>query len=206
MCERFRALCSIFIGGVSRKNNRDVIVGVFIWEKVWLKNSLSQSDGGVTGSGHIRVGKQACGGQRPQAEASSTCVREERRCVGARKVSHGMVETKMLYIEWLSLFRVHLRSLPSTACFSTQTRPLPIPPPSDWLRLFSSRTFSHVNTPTISSWLFFLLTPPTEMEQTECSEMSAYKIQAPGNYPEESIQHLEHGVSLKSRILEIYLL
>jgi hypothetical protein len=28
------------------------------------------------------------------------------------------------------------------------------------------------------------------MEQTECFQMSAYKIQAPGNYPEESIQHL----------------
>jgi len=27
-----------------------------------------------------------------------------------------------------------------------------------------------------------------KMEQTECSEMSAYKIQTPGNYPEESIQ------------------
>jgi len=27
------------------------------------------------------------------------------------------------------------------------------------------------------------------MEQTECSEMSAYKIQMPGNYPEENIQH-----------------
>jgi len=27
-----------------------------------------------------------------------------------------------------------------------------------------------------------------EMEQTECSETSAYKIHTPGNYPEESIQ------------------
>jgi len=26
------------------------------------------------------------------------------------------------------------------------------------------------------------------MEQTECSEMSAYKIQTPGNYPEENMQ------------------
>jgi hypothetical protein len=30
--------------------------------------------------------------------------------------------------------------------------------------------------------------------------MSAYKIQTPGNYPEENIQHTEHGESLKSRI------
>jgi len=39
-----------------------------------------------------------------------------------------------------------------------------------------------------------------KMEQTECSEMSAHKIQTPGNYPEESVQHSEHGESLKSRI------
>jgi hypothetical protein len=35
---------------------------------------------------------------------------------------------------------------------------------------------------------------------TEYSETSAYKIQAAGNYPEENIQHAEHGESLKSRI------
>ena len=38
-----------------------------------------------------------------------------------------------------------------------------------------------------------------KMEQTEYSETSAYKIQTPGNYPEENIQHTEHGESLKSR-------
>jgi len=36
------------------------------------------------------------------------------------------------------------------------------------------------------------------MEQTECSETSAYKIQTPGNYPEESMQHSEQGESLNS--------
>jgi len=36
---------------------------------------------------------------------------------------------------------------------------------------------------------------------TECSETSAYKIQRPGNYPDESIQHSEHSESVKSRIL-----
>jgi len=30
-----------------------------------------------------------------------------------------------------------------------------------------------------------------KMEQTECSETSAYKIQTPGNYPEENIQYNE---------------
>jgi len=39
-----------------------------------------------------------------------------------------------------------------------------------------------------------------KMEQTECSETSAYKIQTPGNCPEESIQHSEQGENLKSRI------
>jgi hypothetical protein len=29
--------------------------------------------------------------------------------------------------------------------------------------------------------------------------MLAYKIQAPGNYPEQSIEHPEHGGDLKSR-------
>jgi hypothetical protein len=28
-----------------------------------------------------------------------------------------------------------------------------------------------------------------KMEQTECSEASAYKIQKPGNYPEGSMKH-----------------
>jgi len=36
-----------------------------------------------------------------------------------------------------------------------------------------------------------------KMEHTECYEMSAYKIQTPGNYLEENIQHSEHGDSLK---------
>jgi len=37
-----------------------------------------------------------------------------------------------------------------------------------------------------------------KMEQTECSETSAYKIQTSGNYPEKNIQHTEQGESLKS--------
>jgi hypothetical protein len=40
-----------------------------------------------------------------------------------------------------------------------------------------------------------------KMEQTECSETSAYKIQTPTNYPEESIQHSEQDEILKSRIV-----
>jgi len=46
MCRCFGTLCllhfawSIFIGGVSRKNNRDEISRVMIQVKVWLKNTL----------------------------------------------------------------------------------------------------------------------------------------------------------------------
>ena len=32
---------------------------------------------------------------------------------------------------------------------------------------------------------------PMKMEQTECSETLTYKIQTPGSYPEESIQHVD---------------
>jgi hypothetical protein len=41
------------------------------------------------------------------------------------------------------------------------------------------------------------------MEPTECSETSAYKIQTPGNYLKEVIKHSEHGESLKSRIFVV---
>ena len=37
-------------------------------------------------------------------------------------------------------------------------------------------------------------------EHTVCSETWAYKSQTPGNYLEESIQHSEHGESLKSKL------
>jgi hypothetical protein len=37
-----------------------------------------------------------------------------------------------------------------------------------------------------------------KMEQTECSEMSAYKLQMPGNYPNESIQHTGTYIELYS--------
>jgi len=40
-----------------------------------------------------------------------------------------------------------------------------------------------------------------KMEQTECSETSAYKLQTSGKYSKESIQPTEHGESLKSRIV-----
>jgi hypothetical protein len=44
---------------------------------------------------------------------------------------------------------------------------------------------------------------PMKMEQIECFETSAYKIQTPGNHPEENMQHTEHGESLKSKKVKI---
>ena len=49
--------------------------------------------------------------------------------------------------------------------------------------------------------VFFTHLPACEYG-TECSETSEYKIQTPGNDPEESTEHSEHGESLKSRILD----
>ena len=46
---------------------------------------------------------------------------------------------------------------------------------------------------------------PAYEDGTECSETSAYKLQTPGNYPKESIQHTEYAESLKSRIAIEYL-
>jgi hypothetical protein len=54
--------------------------------------------------------------------------------------------------------------------------------------------------PTISQIQLLFNFLPIKMEQSECSETSTYKIQTPGNYPEENIQHTEHGERLKSRI------
>ena len=45
---------------------------------------------------------------------------------------------------------------------------------------------------------------PTKMEQTKCPETSAYKIQMPGNYPEENIQHTEHGESFEIKNISMF--
>jgi hypothetical protein len=40
---------------------------------------------------------------------------------------------------------------------------------------------------------------PMKMDQTECSETSAHKIQTPGNYPEENIQRTKNSLVVWSR-------
>ena len=43
-----------------------------------------------------------------------------------------------------------------------------------------------------------------KMELIEGSETSAISIVTPGSYPKENILHIEHGESLKSRIIHQY--
>jgi len=42
-----------------------------------------------------------------------------------------------------------------------------------------------------------------KMEQTACSETSAYKIQTPGNYPEENIQQSVGFFIIKRNVLTV---
>ena len=96
---------SSFLDGVSRKNNQDEIVGVFIREKVWLENSVSQSEGGGWGAGGSKLRNRLWRARTPKWRPVV--------CMWGRNGTVG----------------VHL--------------------PSDWLRLFLSQNFSHINTPTI---------------------------------------------------------
>jgi hypothetical protein len=81
--------------------------------------------------------------------------------------------------------------------------PFPSTPPSDWLRLFLRQPTACISTPTFSCRVFLLLTPHMMMEQLECSETSAHKIQTTVNHPKERIQLPEQGESLKSNLLQL---
>jgi hypothetical protein len=45
---------------------------------------------------------------------------------------------------------------------------------------------------------------PAYEDRTVCSETSAYKIQRPGNYPEEKIQHTKHGKKFEINNTKIF--
>ena len=106
-----------------------------------------------------------------------------------------MCPISFTYVPVASMWVVALHSL-----FLYSNLPPTCHPPSNWLRLFLSQTFSCINTRTFSTPVILHTYLPMKMEQTECSETSAYKIQTLENYPEESIQHAEHSESLKSKI------
>jgi hypothetical protein len=42
------------------------------------------------------------------------------------------------------------------------------------------------------------------MEPTQCSETSAFNTQTPKKYPEDNLSLLQHGESLKTRIIYLY--
>ena len=62
--------------------------------------------------------------------------------------------------------------------------------------IFESNLFPY-NTPTFLKRSSFYTHLPAYEDGTEYSETLTYNIQTPGNYPEESKQHSEHGESLK---------
>jgi hypothetical protein len=100
-------------------------------------------------------------------------------------------DTRLISFTYLPVASMWVVMLHNLFLFSDP--PLTCHPPPYWLRLFSSQTFSRINTSTFSNLAILHTYLPIKMEKTECSEMSAHKIQMPGNYPEESIQHSEHG-------------
>jgi len=64
--------------------------------------------------------------------------------------------------------------------------------------LLGNSPASEVYMPTFRNTLFHLHRQVgMNMESTGCQASSAYKIQTPGNFPEESIQHSEQDESLK---------
>ena len=94
---------SNFIRGVSKKNNGDEIFGVFIRERVWLENNLSQSEvGGRKWQGPSR--ESGFAGQGTPSFGNCKYERAKRRCEEVRKGRHGMAEITLFYFRWLSRF------------------------------------------------------------------------------------------------------
>ena len=91
---------------------------------------------------------------------------------------------------------VHTENNKKQNCFCTLTLPYPNTHPPNGSCYFEPNLFPYHFLFLVHSTHIYL---PVNMEQTECSETSAYKLQTPGNYPKENIQHTEHGESLKSR-------
>ena len=71
-----------------------------------------------------------------------------------------------------------------------------------WLEpeLFPYKIVQHFSNPVILHTYFLI-----KMEQTECSETSAYKIQMPGNYPEESIKGFQYSLLKISHFVSVFL-
>jgi hypothetical protein len=144
-------------------------------ERVWLQK-------------HVRDGNDPHGGHRCVCEGYNARI----------GVRHEMIDVKLLRtlhtLPWPPC-----GSLSSTSCFYTRTHYCHPTLISIGSGCFRAKPFPRRNTPTFSNLVILHPNLPIKMEQTECSKMSAHKIQTPGNYPEENIQHSVHGASLKSR-------
>jgi len=79
------------------------------------------------------------------------------------------------YVPMVSMRAIALHNL-----FLYLHLPLPCHPPSNWLRLFSSQTFSRINTLTTSNLGLLHSYPPMKMGQTECSETLVHKFRCQG--------------------------
>ena len=82
-------------------------------------------------------------------------------------------------------------------CFCTLTCPYPITHLPNGSGYFRAKPFpiwypQHFSNLVHSTHTY----PPTKVEQTVCSETSAYKRQTPGNYPEESIQRMSVSIEV----------
>ena len=64
---------------------------------------------------------------------------------------------------------------------------------SEFYVLTFRNTLSHLHRQVSVEWSFYT-NLPMKMEQTECCETSAYKIQMPGNYPEENLQPFTYSI------------
>ena len=65
------------------------------------------------------------------------------------------------YVPVASMWVIAIHNL-----FLYSDQPPPCHPPSYWLRLFWSQTFSHINTPTFSNLVILHTYPPVKMEQS----------------------------------------
>ena len=89
---------------------------------------------------------------------------------------HAHSDTRPMSFAYLPVASAWVVTFQNLLC--TQTHPLPCHPPSHWLRLFSSQTFSHINTPTFLKPSHFFIPTCQWRWNRKCCEMSAYKIQS----------------------------
>jgi len=87
---------------------------------------------------------------------------------------------------------------PSTTCSTSEPPPICHPPAIGSAKFPVKTSLYKYLSFSVRQSLFIHL--PMKMEQIECSETSAYKIETPGNYPKENTLYSEHGKSLKSSI------